>query len=141
MKFLLENASLSWLCLVAFFSFLELFFGRYLFLWMSVGATVGLIVSIFSGPYWLQIVLAITISAGLMWFCRNWIRSVRCEDAIGEILPPNEGNKTMDYYQTVENIKPFIPENPLSGTNAKVESLNEDTVQNALEMFSQSVFD
>ena len=92
MGFLTENAALSWLCLVVLLSFLELFFCRYRLLWVSVGCAGGLFVSLFRGPYWVQVGVAVVLSAGLLWFTRNWVRQVRCEDALHEILPTEVNN-------------------------------------------------
>lgn len=87
MDFLGENVSLAWLCVIALFSFLELFLMRYWAVWLSVGGTIGLSVSLLGGPAWLQISLAVLVSFGLLWFCRSWAKQVRCEDLMSEISP------------------------------------------------------
>ncbi len=87
MELLIANSSLSWLCLVALFAFCELFLLRYVLVWFSVGCTAGLLVSLCSGPLWLQISLAVTVCFGLLWISRPWVKEVRCNDAIFEIIP------------------------------------------------------
>lgn len=94
MELLIANSSLSWLCLVALFAFGELFFLRYVLVWFSVGCTAGLLVSLCSGPLWLQISLAVTVCFGLLWFSRPWVKEVRCSDAIFEIIPEGAEYKT-----------------------------------------------
>lgn len=82
---MISNFSLTWLCLIALFAFIELFFLYYRVIWFSVGATAGLLVSLFSGPFWLQLSAAVTVAGLLLWFSRGWVKQVRCEDALQEI--------------------------------------------------------
>lgn len=65
---------------------------RYWAIWLSVGATVGLVVSLLHGAVWLQITVAILVSAGLLWFSRSWAKQVRCEDLMTEMIPENTEN-------------------------------------------------
>ena len=59
MEQMMSNFPLTWLCLVALFAFIELFFLYYRVIWFSVGATAGLLVSLCSGPFWFQITVAV----------------------------------------------------------------------------------
>ncbi len=93
MELLLQNSALSWLCLVALFAFCELFFMRYRMIWLSVGATVGLITSLCCGDLWLQIVLAVSVSAALLWFSRSWVKQVRCDDVLQEMNSEQKENE------------------------------------------------
>ena len=82
---LLENSSLAWLCLVALFAFAELFYLRYVALWGSLGSTVALILSVCCAPWWLQICSALISAIGLYLVSREWVRGVRCDDAMSQI--------------------------------------------------------
>ncbi len=90
MDFLTQNQPLIWLCVVVLFSFLELFLLTYRVLWFSVGSTVGLIVSLLSGPVWLQIVLFVLVSVGLLLLSNPWVKQVRCEDVLFEFVSDEE---------------------------------------------------
>lgn len=85
MESFLRNTSLFWLCLTALFAFLELFFLRYRLIWFSVGGTGGLFCSLFGTPFWVQIAVFVLLGGSLLWFCRNWVRHVRCEDALTDM--------------------------------------------------------
>ena len=85
------DLSLMWLCLTVLFAVGETFFYRYRLIWLSVGCTGGLICTLLSAPLWVQITVAAVVSAALLFFTRNWVRRVRCEDAMVEISP--EGNE------------------------------------------------
>ena len=116
MESLLQNTALSWLCLVALFAFVELFFLRYRMIWLSVGCTVGLITALCSGALWLQIMLAVFVSVVLLWFSRSWVKQVRCDDAIHEILSEEqeEGGVTTDVSHSSGITPVFMPENDTS---------------------------
>lgn len=103
MEVLTSNASLVWLCLIALFAFAELFFLRYRVVWFSVGAVGGLLCSLFYAPFWLQGVIFIFLSVALLWFCRNWARQVRCEDAMMEIK--EEEDAKYDTFRYDRNVK------------------------------------
>ena len=85
MDALTENLSLAWLCLTVLLAFGELLFARYYAVLCSVGASLGLLLSFFPIPLWVQGSLAGLCSAGLIWLCRGWIREVRCADAMDEM--------------------------------------------------------
>lgn len=85
MELLISNISLSWLCLTALFAFVELFFLRYRVVWISVGSTVGLLLSLMGFPLWLQISVFFLSTVSFLWFSRNWVRQVRCNDVMFEL--------------------------------------------------------
>lgn len=111
MELLLQNSSLSWLCLVALFAFSELFFMRYRMIWLSVGATAGLITSLCSGHLWLQITIAVLTSASLLWFSRSWVKQVRCDDMIHEIISEERNDEDIGKIQKSSISPVFTPEN------------------------------
>ncbi len=114
MELLLQNSSLSWLCLVALFAFSELFFLRYRMIWFSVGATAGLITSLCSGDLWLQVTIAVIVSAVLLWFSRSWVKQVRCDDVIHEIISEEREDETVGEFEK-SSINPiFMQENAAS---------------------------
>lgn len=85
MELLTENLPLSWLCIVALFSFAELFFLNYRILWLSVGGDVGLLLALLGVPFWGQILAFVIASIALLLLSRRLVRSVRCENALQEI--------------------------------------------------------
>lgn len=111
MELLLQNSSLSWLCLVALFAFSELFFMRYRMIWLSVGATAGLITSLCSGDLWLQVTIAVIVSAALLWFSRSWVKLVRCDDVIQEMISEEREDKTIEDFQKSSISPIFTAEN------------------------------
>lgn len=111
MELLLQNSSLSWLCLVALFAFSELFFMRYRMIWLSVGATAGLITSLCFGDLWLQVTIAVFVSVSLLWFSRSWVKQVRCDDMIHEIVSEEREGETIEDFQKSSISPIFTPEN------------------------------
>ena len=97
MELLTENLPLSWLCIVALFSFAELFFLSYRILWLSVGGDVGLLFALLGVPLWGQIFAFAIVSISLLWLSRSWARSARCESALQEI--DVEGRKEYDTFR------------------------------------------
>lgn len=134
MELLTENTSLFWLCLVALFAFTELFFLHYRVIWFSVGATGGLLVSFFCEFFWIQISVAVVVSVLLLWFSRNWVRQVRCDDAMLEIMTESmeetdslHREKTLERF--LETYESSTPEPQVSVSDMDISSEETETVQ------------
>ena len=83
-------------------------------IWLSIGATAGLITSLCSGDLWLQISISVMVSASLLWFSRSWVKQVRCDDMIHEILSDEREDETIENLNENRISPIFTPENDSS---------------------------
>lgn len=85
METLIGNNALSWLCICVFFALAEVFFPRYIFVWLSTGASGAIVATLFGAPLWGQITVFCVVSALLLQLFRRWSKEARGFDTMSAI--------------------------------------------------------